>query len=522
MMRIGPDTDRGIAAGARAPTREAHRTGRSDRKPGSHAMNPHSSARRTAINATVLLALAGCATNPATGRRQISLVSESQEIEIGRESDPAITAQMGGLYPDSGVQRYVRDLGLRLAASSERPGLPWSIKLLDDDLVNAFALPGGFVYITRGILGYMNSEAELAAVLGHEIGHVTARHSATQITRMQLGQLGLGIGMILSETVRDYGQALSTGMQLMFLKYGRDDERQADELGFRYMTRLTWDPHGMTNVMRMLDSTSPANGGGLPNWLSTHPDPGDRVAANEQRIAQSNTDFSQYAVNRDPFLQRLDGMVFGPDPRNGYFIATRFLQPTLRFEVTFPAGWATHNGAQAVQAGSPAKDAAMQLGFADATSPADAAGKLAGTEGVTIVRTSTQSVNGLPARLLEFDMQTQSGAIHGLVLYVELGGQVYEVAGYSVGTKWAGYATPVAQALGSFRGLSDSRYLNVAPHRIEIVRLPGAMSFGDFMQRYQSTVSADQIRLANQVEANASLPAGRLMKRVTGGRVPTQ
>ena len=164
----------------------------------------------------------------------------------------------------------------------------------------------------------------------------------------------------------------------------------------------------------------------------------------------------------------------------------------------------------------------MQLSFADATSVADAASKLAGTEGVTVVRSSTQPVNGLPARLLEFDMQTQSGAIHGLVLYVELGGQVYEVAGYSLATKWAGYATPVAQALGSFRGLSDSRYLNVAPHRIEIVRLPGAMSFGDFMQRYPSTVSADQIRLANQVEASATLPAGRLMKRVTGGRVPTQ
>jgi predicted Zn-dependent protease len=473
-------------------------------------------------NLAVLLAVAGCATNPATGERQLSLVSESEEIQIGREADPAITAQMGGLYPDSSLQRYVRDLGMRLAASSERPNLPWSYKLLDDDLINAFALPGGFVYITRGILGYMNSEAQLVAVLGHETGHVTARHSANQITRAQLAQLGLGVGSILSETVREYGQAISTGMQLLFLKYSRGDESQADALGFRYMTRLHYDPEGMTNVMRMLDSTSPAGGGGIPNWLSTHPDPGNRVEANEARIAQSSADFSTYDVNRDAFLQRLDGLVFGPDPRNGYFIDTRFFQPSLRFEITFPAGWAKQNGAQAVQAASPNQDAAMQLTFADATSAADAATKLASMEGLTVVRSSAQNVNGLPARLIEFDLRSQNGTIHGLVQYIELGGSVYEIAGYATSTAWSGYASTVGQALGSFRTLTDSRYLNVAPNRINIVRLPSSMTFAQFNQRYPSTVSEDEVRLANQVDADEMLASGRLMKQITGGRVPTQ
>jgi predicted Zn-dependent protease len=479
--------------------------------------------QRSVRNTVVLVAVAGCATNPATGRRQVSLVSESQEIQIGRESDPAITAQMGGIYGDSALQRYVRDLGLRLSASSERPALPWSFRLLDDDLVNAFALPGGFVYITRGILGYMNSEAELVAVLGHEIGHVTARHSANQITRMQLGQLGLGLGMILSETVRSYGQAVATGMQLLFLKYGRDDEREADALGFRYMTRLQYNPHGMTDIMRMLDSTRPESGGGPPNWLSTHPDPGDRVSANEQRIAQSGADYTPFAINRDAFLQRLNGMVFGADPRNGYFIGTRFLQPTLKLELTFPTGWKTHNGAQAVQAANAAGNAALQLSFADAQNAAEAASKLAAAQGVTVVSSTQQPVNGLPARRIEFDMQTQSGAIHGQVLYVEYGGSVYEIAGYAAATAWAGNAGVVTQALGTFRALTDSRYLNVAPHRIEIVRLPGAMTFTEFAQRYPSSVPLDEVRLANQVtDASQRLAAGRLMKRVTGGRIPTQ
>ena len=474
------------------------------------------------LGALVLLAVTGCATNPATGRRQLSLVREAQEIQIGQQSDPAVSAQMGGTYGDSALQRYVRDIGLRLAASTERPNLPWSVKLLDDDLVNAFALPGGFVYITRGILGYMNSEAELASVLGHEIGHVTARHSAAQMTRAQLGQLGLGLGMILSKTVARYGELVGTGMQLLFLKYGRDDERQADELGFRYMTGLKYDPKGMSDVMRMLNSTSPADNGGLPSWLSTHPDPGDRVATNEQRIAQANTGFSAYTLNRDPFLQHLNGMVFGADPRNGYFLGTRFLQPELRIDLTFPAGWATQNGAQAVQAMSPAKDAAMQLGFADATSAAEALSKFASTQGVTIVGSSSQALNGLPARRVEFDMQSQSGTIHGLLLYIEQGGNVYEVVGYTPTASWSANAATLGQALASFRTLTDARYLDVVPNRIQIVRLPAAMTLEQFVQRYPSTVAADQIGLINQVAAGERLPHGRLMKRVTGGRVPTQ
>ena len=368
----------------------------------------------------------------------------------------------------------------------------------------------------------MNSEAELAAVLGHEIGHVTARHSANQITRTQLGQLGLGIGMVLSEKVREYGQAVSTGMQLLFLKFGRDDERQADGLGFRYVTGLKYDPNGMTNVMRILNSTSPAEGGGLPSWLSTHPDPGDRLSANQQRIAQANTDFAGYALNRDAFLQRLDGMVFGPDPRNGYFIGGRFLQPTLRFELTFPSGWATHNGALAVQAASAAKDAVMQLGFAEAASAAEAARKFASAEGVTVVSSSAQPVNGLSAQRIEFDMQSQSGTIHGLVLYLELGGNVYELAGYAASTNWPAHASTIGQALASFRSLANPRYLDVAPHRIQIVRLPAAMSFDEFVQRYPSMVPADDIQLINQLAPGERLPAGRLMKRVTGGRVPTR
>jgi len=327
--------------------------------------------------------------------------------------------------------------------------------------------------------------------------------------------------MIFSETVRQYGQAAATGLQLLFLKYSRDDESQADMLGFRYMTRLTYAPEGLSDVMRMLQSTSPSGEGSVPNWLSSHPDPGNRVEANQRRIAESGTDFSGYTTNRDAFLQHLDGLVFGPDPRQGYFLAQRFLQPTLEFEITFPTGWGTNNGSQSVQAGAPDRDALMALTFATATSAAAAANELRAMQGITVRRSFRERVNGLNAEFVEFDAQTQDGVLSGTIMYIEHGGAVYEVAAYAVQARWSGYQASALAALRSFSRLTDRRYLDVAPHRIDIVRLPRAMTFAQFAQQYPSSVDIDQVRLANQVQANEQLAAGRLMKRITGGRVPT-
>jgi predicted Zn-dependent protease len=471
----------------------------------------------------LILLLASCATNPVTGRREISLVSESQEIAMGQQADPVITIQMGGLYPDSAIQRYARGIAMPMATSSERPNLPWSFKVLDDDLINAFAVPGGFIYVTRGILAHMNSEAELAGVLGHEIGHVTARHSATQMTRAQLAQIGLGVGMIFSETIRGVGEAAAAGLQLLFLRFGRDDERQADELGFRYMTQARYDPNAMTAVMRMLDNMTPVDGsGGVPNWLSTHPDPGDRAEANVARIAAAGTDFSGYTVDHDEFIQRLDDMVFGEDPRQGYFIGQRFFQPTLAFELTFPTGWAVQNSPLAVQSMSPSQDAAMSLSFAQANSAAEAANAFASMEGVTVVGSRNESPNGIATRLLEFRAQTQQGELAGIVAFIDFDGSVYQILGYGTTQGWASHQTGLLNGLRSFRRLTDQRYTDVEPHRMDIVRLPAAMSFSEFMQRYPSSVPAEQIARINQVAAGDRLASGRLMKRVQGGRVPTQ
>jgi predicted Zn-dependent protease len=199
------------------------------------------SARFLCVSLLFLLALTGCATNPATGQKEFSLVSEGQEVSMGQEGDKAVQAEYG-VYDDPALNAYVDGIGKKLAAVSERPNLEWHFRVVDSPVVNAFALPGGYIYVTRGILAVCNSEAQIAGVLGHEIGHVTARHSARQITRSQLAQVGLGLGSIFVEGFSPYGQAASVGLQLLFLKYSRGDETQADELGVRYASRAGYDP----------------------------------------------------------------------------------------------------------------------------------------------------------------------------------------------------------------------------------------------------------------------------------------
>ena len=172
--------------------------------------------------------MASCARNPVTGKNELSLVSEGQEIQMGQQAAQEV-AQTIGFVDDSELQSYVANIGKRMAAKSERPDLPWEFHVVNDASVNAFALPGGFIYVTRGLLGSMNSEAELATVLGHEIGHVTARHSVQQISKAQLATLGLGIGSIVSSDIAQFAGLASQGLQVLFLKYGRDAENQADE-----------------------------------------------------------------------------------------------------------------------------------------------------------------------------------------------------------------------------------------------------------------------------------------------------
>jgi predicted Zn-dependent protease len=462
------------------------------------------------------LVLTGCATNPATGERHINLFSEAREIQMGRDADQQISASFG-LYPDQQLAEYVAELGSNLASKSERPQLPWTFRVLDDPTVNAFALPGGYIYVTRGILAYLDSEAELAGVVGHEIGHVTAQHSVHRMSSQQLAQIGLGVGMILSPELAKYGQLASTGLGLLFLKFSRDDETQADELGLRYMGRENYDPKEMAQVMAMLDGVSQSAGGGrIPEWLSTHPDPGNRKEHIQGLIATHRDTYTGNRVNRKRYLERIDGIVFGANPREGFFRGNTFYHPDLKFRFDFPAGWEKTNMKQGVVGASPAQDAILQITLTGKPSVEAAAQEFFSQPGITAGPRRSGRIHGLPETSGEFSANTEQGLLLGMVTFLEYEDIVYQLLGYGIDRNWPSYAAAVDASIRSFDVLRDPDILAVQPLRLEMVTLDEPMTLEEFTRRYPSSVSVETLSLINRKQLNERLERGAMLKRVVG------
>ncbi len=310
-----------------------------------------------------LLLFNDCSRNPVTGKREFLLMSESQELALGKESDPQVLGEFG-MYPDSNIQRYINERGQAMAKISHRPNVPFQFKVVDSDVVNAFAVPGGYVYFTRGIMAHLNSEAQLMGVLGHEIGHITARHSAEQYTSQTFTQLGLVIGMIAFPKFQQFGDLANTGLQLLFLKFSRNHETQADELGVQYSSKLGYDAHEMAAFFNTLGRLSAGEDGSqrIPTFMSSHPDPGDRFT----KVNALATDFQlknqgTYKAERESFLRLVDGITYGEDPRQGYVQSNTFYHPELKFQFPVPTGWKYVNTPSQVQMASPDQKAMMLM-----------------------------------------------------------------------------------------------------------------------------------------------------------------
>jgi len=363
-------------------------------------------------------------------------------------------------------------------------------------------------------MNLMNSEAELASVLGHEIGHITARHSAQMMTRSQLGQIGLLAVIIAKPELAQFGDALSSGMQLLFLKYGRDAERQADDLGFRYAVTENYDVSEMDDVFIALQRVGEAEGrSGIPAWASTHPDPGERAQTVQQRVAALPAPPTPRVTNATEYLNRIEGLVYGENPRQGFFRGGEFLHPDLRFRMSMPNGWKTQNLPQAVVAVSPNQDAVVQLQFARG-GPTDAARQFFSQQGIQQGQSSNESVNGMPAYTSYFRAQTQQGNVAGLVSFISHGGSTYQILSYTSEQRLSNYDNLFRGVAGSFATLTDPSALNVRPNVIDIVQIPSSMTLAQFNQRYPSVVPISELSIINQVDANSVIPSGTRVKRV--------
>ena len=340
-----------------------------------------------------------CSRNPVTGKRQIVLMSESQEIALGAESNPQVLAEFGE-YADSNMQRYINDIGQRMAKISHRPNLEFHFKVVDSDVVNAFALPGGYIYFTRGIFAHFNNEAQLAGVLGHEIGHVTARHGVSQQTKQMGGQLILIGAMIASPKLAQFGEQLSQGMQLLFLKFGRDDESQSDKLGVEYSSKIGFDANYMADFFLTLNRLGGGDDGTqrVPSFLSTHPDPVDR----NKKVQAMAQDFQakhpgNFIVNRDGYLKMIDGILYGEDPNQGFVENNVFYHPQLKFQFPIPTGWKYQNSPSQFQMASADQKAMMIMTLAPEKTLAEAATNFIQKNKLRGLSQQNTTINGLPA-----------------------------------------------------------------------------------------------------------------------------
>jgi predicted Zn-dependent protease len=278
----------------------------------------------------------------------------------------------------------------------------------------------------------------------------------------------------------------------------------------------------MPGVFVMLDRQGKAAGsaGRLPEWLATHPSPANRVATITTQIAALPQDFSGTSVNRDAYERRLEGLVFGINPRQGFFTGSQFLHPDLRFRVTFPDGWTTNNGAQAVVAVSSQGDAAVELSQAQEQSADAAARAFLSQQGITGGAAARATVSGLSAVSTPFAAATAEGTLRGTVLFVEHGGAVYRFLGYAPEARWPKHQATAERTLRSFQRLTDPAALNVQPQRVTIVQISQRTTIAALVRQRPSPVSGETLALINQVELQTPLQPGRLVKWVVGQPLP--
>lgn len=467
--------------------------------------------------------LFSCSRNPVTGKREFMLMSEGQEINMGKQNDPAVVASFG-LYEDDTIQEFINVKGKEMAAISHRSHLDYQFRVLDSPVVNAFAVPGGYVYFTRGILAHFNNEAEFAGVLGHEIGHITARHSAKQYSQGMLAQLGFIAGVIFSEDFRNVANEANQALGLLFLSFSRGHESESDRLGVEYSTEVGYDSHEMADFFNTLKRLS-GDSGGVPTFLSTHPDPADRFNKVHEMSdeIQAEKGLSNLKVNRDEYLALIDGLTYGVDPKQGYTDDNVFYHPDLKFEFPYPNSWKLANAPTQVQIAPSDGKSLIIFSLAQGNNLQQAVQTDVQKNELTVIESSNTRVNGLSAIALiseqaQTDQQGNAGTpIRLLSYFIQYGDYIYKFHGMALKTDFNKYYNDLQSTMKGFKQLNDPSRINVVPARIKIhtvtsnQTLQKALLAGGIPQD-----KLQELSIVNGMELNANLKVGTKIKLVKG------
>jgi predicted Zn-dependent protease len=481
-------------------------------------------ALRYGLPALLVVGLLGCETNPVTGKKEFSLVSKTEEVAMGKEADPSIVAEYGS-YEDAALQAYVEQVTMKLAKVSHSPELEWHVRVLDSPVVNAFALPGGYVYITRGILAHLESEAQMAGVLGHELGHVTARHTAQAVTRETFWGTPLRVIGSISNELGAVAGAAEQGLGLLFLKYGRDAEEQSDELGVSYSLRAGYDPRAIPATYLMLKRVSDTGGSKLPVFLSTHPDPGGRETRTAQLAAEAVTRAGagkELRVAEQEYKQRIDGVVWGPDPRQGYLVGNRFYAPSLQFQMDFPDGWKVQNSPASVVSVNGEQTAAIEVTLASApagTAPAAWVSQLQSAKRVAAASGGAEKIGGLDAWVGTLQVATEKGSVNVPAAFVALPNRsLLQALGEA---RDEGNKRGIVAAFRSIGPIKDRKFLEVEPARVRVVTTSQAAPLAAVLESLGPlAASPEEIAVLNNLQLQENVPAGHRLKVVRPGKTP--
>ncbi len=470
----------------------------------------------------LLASLTACVVNPVTGKKEFNIISEAMEIEMGKSTDVSIREEYG-IYNDPALNAYVEALGKRMAPITHRPQLPYHFAVLDTPVENAFAAPGGYIYITRGMLAIMEDEAALAAIVGHELGHVNARHTARAMSRQLLLIGGVVVASALSEDLQKIAPFAMVGMQLLFLKYSRDDEYQADSLGVQYARKIGYAPGRVVPLFTTFLRMEKAGGGPrLPNFLSTHP-------LSERRIEEINKMLepgdASLRVARPEYLKRIDGMVYGDNPRQGYVEGGAFYHPELQIALRIPAGWKHQNSPKQFIMAPEDEKAAVFLSAETTTKDLGVylQEQLQAFKDSQVKEMSRSPlrINGMNAVRGVYDVrpkpqegQEEQGTPMAVDIHcIRKGGQIFTFVGYASETDFPRYSSAINTAIRSFQPLTDPDKLNRRPLRIGLQTARGGETFRQALQRLSAPEKQwKALEMMNGLALDQSIGANRAVK----------
>jgi len=480
-------------------------------------------------------AVAGCITLAATGTAQqrniqtVTAMSQAERAE-GAKAHPELLAEFGGLY-EGPQAAYVTSVGRRIAVQSSLSSQQndFTISLLNSSVNNAFAIPGGYVYVTRQLMALMNDEAELAGVLGHEIGHVAAQHSKKRQSAAQRNSILGVLGQVLIGAVAgDSGlgqllqRGIGTGTQLLTLKFSRTQEYEADDLGIRYLAKAGYDPRALSSMLaslaaqNVLDSRTQGQNSSIPEWASTHPDPASRV---RRALTNAQATGSRSTVrNAETFLSNLDGLLYGDDPKEGIVSGQQFLHPAFKLKFTAPNGYAIQNGTSAVSIVGQTGQAQFSGAAFNGNLESYVQGiftQLAGQGQRPSIEVRRSSINSLPAAWGAASMSNSQGKRLDVT-----------VVAYQFGPSTAYHfivVNPAGQGLGALGSLinsvsrmSDAEASGVRTRRVRLVTVKSGDTANSLAARMAySDYQLDRFLVLNGLAANTPLKVGSPVKIIT-------